>query len=316
MLDLDKLIDIKTLYVFDIVMQCKSQTKAAEILGREQSTINYYIAKLRDLTKDPLFERTPTGITPTARAIKLHETAVSILQEVKREFYDKDVFQLSEEVRRYKLVVNDVFAQMMLPTVLDEIASKDMNISLSVDVVNVTINRQLRKVILDNIIEQLGYGGIDLFIAPHNVFERPSEIKRQKLFKSEVGTAYNLENAQLYGGDIGEHIEGYCSTENQKKAANTKRHKRKNVNENRKSVLSSNFALLSVAKQTLNKVDINRDFFSTSETETLSFTAGTLTEITSQYWHSSRDSDSGHTWLRRYIHGKASEYEVAREKGN
>lgn len=316
MLDLDGLIDIKSLYVFDLVMQCKSQTKAAEILGREQSTINYYIAKLRDLTKDPLFEKTPAGFLPTARAVKLHETAQSILRDVQQEFYDKDVFQLGEEVRRYNLVVNDVFAQMLLPTVLDEIASQDLKISLSVDVVNVPINDQLRRVILDNIIEQLGYGGIDLFIAPDNVFDRPFDIKRQKLLTSEVGTIYNRENLELYGGEIGEHIDGFTSVENHRQSSKQTRRKRRQIEDNKNSKLSSNFALLSVAKQTLNQVNINKAFYSTCETDDLAYLAGTLTEITSQYWHSSRGTDSGHTWLRRYIQGKANEYEAMRNIEN
>lgn len=61
-------VDLNLLIVFDAVMIERNLRKAGERLGRTQPSVSQSVARLRDVTGDILFERTPTGVTPTARA--------------------------------------------------------------------------------------------------------------------------------------------------------------------------------------------------------------------------------------------------------
>ena len=64
-------IDLNLLVVFDAVMAERNLRKAGERLGRSQPAVSQAIARLRDMTGDRLFDRTPTGIAPTPRAERL-----------------------------------------------------------------------------------------------------------------------------------------------------------------------------------------------------------------------------------------------------
>ena len=64
-------IDLNLLIVFDTVMAERNLRKAGERLGRSQPAVSQAIARLRDVTGDRLFDRSPTGIVPTPRAERL-----------------------------------------------------------------------------------------------------------------------------------------------------------------------------------------------------------------------------------------------------
>jgi len=61
-------IDLNLLIVFDAVMSERNLRKAGEKLGRSQPSISQSIARLRDVTRDQLFKKTPIGVEPTDRA--------------------------------------------------------------------------------------------------------------------------------------------------------------------------------------------------------------------------------------------------------
>ncbi len=61
-------LDLNLLIVFDAVMTERNLRKAGERLGRSQPSVSQSMARLRDLVGDQLFERSPQGIVPTARA--------------------------------------------------------------------------------------------------------------------------------------------------------------------------------------------------------------------------------------------------------
>ncbi|MEW5963085.1 MAG: LysR family transcriptional regulator [Pseudomonadota bacterium] len=58
-------LDLNLLAVFDAIFSEGSLTKAGARLGLTQSAVSHALARLRDLTGDPLFERTGRGIRPT-----------------------------------------------------------------------------------------------------------------------------------------------------------------------------------------------------------------------------------------------------------
>ena len=64
-------IDLNLLLVLDAVMAERNLRRAGERLGRSQPAVSQAVARLRDVTGDRLFDRTPAGVAPTARAERL-----------------------------------------------------------------------------------------------------------------------------------------------------------------------------------------------------------------------------------------------------
>lgn len=60
--------DVKLLTLFDVLYRTRSVTRAAEQLGLSQPTASIWLGRLRDQLGDPLFVRTPAGMSPTPRA--------------------------------------------------------------------------------------------------------------------------------------------------------------------------------------------------------------------------------------------------------
>ncbi|MEM8799504.1 MAG: LysR substrate-binding domain-containing protein [Pseudomonadota bacterium] len=102
-------IDLNLLTVFDAVMAERNLRKAGERLGRSQPSVSQAVARLRDLTGDQLFERAPSGITPTARAEVLWSEIRDPLAELRKallpshfdpsEVVGETVFGLSDDAR-------------------------------------------------------------------------------------------------------------------------------------------------------------------------------------------------------------------------
>lgn len=61
-------IDLNLLTVFDAVWRTRNVGRAAVLLSLSQPATSHALARLRDIVDDALFERTPSGVRPTAKA--------------------------------------------------------------------------------------------------------------------------------------------------------------------------------------------------------------------------------------------------------
>jgi DNA-binding transcriptional LysR family regulator len=76
-------IDLRLLYVFDVLYEEKNVTRAATRLHLTQSAISHALARLRVMLDDPLFVRGPSGLIPTDRAHHLAPRLRTALAEVR-----------------------------------------------------------------------------------------------------------------------------------------------------------------------------------------------------------------------------------------
>ena len=74
--------DLNLLKVFDVLMDERSVTRAAERLALTQPAVSGMLARLRERFDDPLFVRAQRGVTPTARALELAGPVRQVLAEV------------------------------------------------------------------------------------------------------------------------------------------------------------------------------------------------------------------------------------------
>jgi DNA-binding transcriptional LysR family regulator len=75
-------LDLNLLKAFDALMDERSVTRAAARLALTQPAVSGILNRLRDSFGDPLFVRTPRGITPTPRALALTGPVKRVLAEI------------------------------------------------------------------------------------------------------------------------------------------------------------------------------------------------------------------------------------------
>lgn len=75
-------VDLNLLKAFDALMEERSVTRAAARLALTQPAVSGMLTRLRDSFNDPLFVRTPRGITPTPRAEELAGPVRRVLNDI------------------------------------------------------------------------------------------------------------------------------------------------------------------------------------------------------------------------------------------
>ena len=75
-------IDLNLLLVFDVLMQEKNVSRAAERVFLSQSAMSNALKRLREMLDDPILVRGAKGMQPTPRALALEAPVRSILQQV------------------------------------------------------------------------------------------------------------------------------------------------------------------------------------------------------------------------------------------
>lgn len=77
-------LDLNLLRVFDAVMTEGSMTRAAEVLSITQPAASHALKRLHAWMGEPLFQRSASGMTPTARAVALWPQVRAALTELQR----------------------------------------------------------------------------------------------------------------------------------------------------------------------------------------------------------------------------------------
>lgn len=127
-------LDLNLLKLFDAIMQTRSVSNAAVLLGVGQSAVSHGLARLREVTGDPLFIRSGGRMEPTARAQRLAEpvreallTAVGALSALPDETFDP------RQTRRvFTLGAGDYAATVLLGGLLQEIAEQHWQVRIAV----------------------------------------------------------------------------------------------------------------------------------------------------------------------------------------
>jgi DNA-binding transcriptional LysR family regulator len=75
--------DLNLLVLFETVMLERHLGRSAEALSLSPSAVSHGLSRLRAMLNDPLFIKTPRGVTPTERAIALEAPITEILARVR-----------------------------------------------------------------------------------------------------------------------------------------------------------------------------------------------------------------------------------------
>jgi DNA-binding transcriptional LysR family regulator len=115
-------LDFNTLRIFDTLMHTKNVTQAGAALGVSQPSVSFALNKLRALADDALFVRTPRGMEPTPRALKMAESIRLVLDVMEKEVFRREVFNPLTTDRNFTLSMSDIGEIVFLPKLIEQLS--------------------------------------------------------------------------------------------------------------------------------------------------------------------------------------------------
>jgi DNA-binding transcriptional LysR family regulator len=109
--------DLNLLRVFDVLMEVRSVSRAAERLRLTQSAVSHALARLREQVGDPLFVRTRGGLRPTSRASEMAPVIRDGLSLL-RDAFSNAGFEPASTTRIFTISAGSYFSTTLLPIVI------------------------------------------------------------------------------------------------------------------------------------------------------------------------------------------------------
>ncbi len=165
-------LDVRSLYLLEVIHRTRSVSRAAEELGLSQPAVSHALRKLRALVGDPLFLRTATGVTPTPQAEQLAASAQRILALVADELGDQGTFDPVRIQRTFQLLMTDVGELTMMPRLLAHLRER----APGSDVRTLTMTPS-------RMVDALESGLADLAVGPFPELATTPGLRRTRLFR-------------------------------------------------------------------------------------------------------------------------------------
>ncbi|TDF35650.1 LysR family transcriptional regulator [Alteromonadaceae bacterium M269] len=189
-------IDGRQLRLLLSIYETGSLTQAAKSLDMNQSTVSYWLERLRYRFKDPLFIRSGAGVIPTQRAESLIPQAKSLLHALKT-FSQNDEYTPSEDNGTLKIAVNSVERDLVVQPLLSK--AREVAPHLKFEIHATGSNHQVAQGLRD--------GDFDIAIFPSEMVSADGIMQRR---------LYTLENAVFYDPEFGsppKNLDDYCNAQ-------------------------------------------------------------------------------------------------------
>ena len=124
--------DLNLLLAFEALWIERHVTRAARRIGLTQSALSHALGRLRAQLEDPLFQRTPHGLVPTARAHELAHPIGEALALVRRAVEDGPRFSPATLQRTFTVSTTDYGELVILPALMARLAREAPGVQLNV----------------------------------------------------------------------------------------------------------------------------------------------------------------------------------------
>ena len=176
--------DYNLLTVFDAMLRERSVTRAAQQLGLTQSAMSHALNRLREYFDDPLFVKTPTGMTPTAKAEALAETILEVMTAMRTRVLPQASFDPGSLQRTFTLCMTDMGELVFLPPLMKRLRMVAPHCKL-----------RTLQVPIPQIEALLASGDADLLLG--SVQTAPDTLFQQQLFMHGFVTIVSKKNKQV-----------------------------------------------------------------------------------------------------------------------
>jgi len=166
-------VDLNLLVALRALLHERHVTRAAARVGLSQPAMSHALARLRELTGDPILVRTPRGMQPTPRAEAMAGPLEQALSEIHRLLAAPGAFDPGTSTRRFHIGASDYVELAILPGVLTRVWAEAPGVDVRVVNLPMTPTEDLAEGRLD-----LGIGLLPQFGSPP-----PSGIRAQKVIE-------------------------------------------------------------------------------------------------------------------------------------
>jgi len=162
-------LDLNLLKAFDALMRERNVTRAAERMSLTQPAVSGILNRLRESFDDPLFVRTPRGISPTPRALALSAPIQRVLQDIDR-LLKPDAFDPAQASFTVSVAATDYALRAVVVPLISVLQTQAPGIRVAVRPVQ---DRAL--------MEQMERGDVDLaLLTPQTA---PPDLHSRRLFE-------------------------------------------------------------------------------------------------------------------------------------
>ncbi|MEM8689339.1 MAG: LysR family transcriptional regulator [Pseudomonadota bacterium] len=116
-------LDLNLLGVFHLLMQERSVTATARRLRLGQPAVSRSLARLRELSNDPLFVRAGRTLEATPRALALHAQVRPALEAIEHALRAGDGFDPKSTERIFQLAMSDDIQLSFLPDICERLSA-------------------------------------------------------------------------------------------------------------------------------------------------------------------------------------------------
>jgi DNA-binding transcriptional LysR family regulator len=167
--------DLNLLVAFNLLMQERSVSRAAEKMFISQPAMSHVLQRLRQQLEDPLSVKTPTGMVPTARALALVDPLAALLKEVEGLIKAPAPFEPGTSRRSFVIAATDYVEALLLPKLAPRIARLSPGIDIH-------FKRTSTRFPLD----ELERGDIDMVLGFEVMLKPPKHLHCEALFADDM----------------------------------------------------------------------------------------------------------------------------------
>ncbi len=162
--------DLNLLVLFETVMNERHVGRSAERLRLTASAVSHGLGRLRALLRDPLFLKTPRGVTPTERALQIDPLIRNILAEVRKVVATAEPFDPARSSRRFVIAAPDGVSSVFLPPLLDRLAASAPSIDVSLRQLLPRRDEPSPELAWRDVYAGLEAGEMDIAVVPNETF--------------------------------------------------------------------------------------------------------------------------------------------------
>ena len=167
--------DLNLLVALDALLAEGSVVGAARRLGLSDSAMSRTLARLRDVTGDPLLVRAGRGLVPTPRAIQLRERVHDLAEEARAVLRPAEAMDIGKLERTFTLRASEAFIEVFAARLVSRVTAEAPGVLL----------RFAPRP--DRDVQALRDGLVDLEIGAHS--ETAPELKVQSLLRDRLVAA-------------------------------------------------------------------------------------------------------------------------------
>lgn len=175
--------DLNLLVAFDLLMEEKNVSRAAERLFVTQSAMSHTLQRLRQQLDDPLLVKTPGGMKPTERALSLVDPVKALLRDIKRLIRAPEEFVPAQSRRRFVIAATDYMDLLVLPPLIERIALGAPGIDIHVKRTESPFPEA-----------DLEHNDLDVVLGFDAILKPPGYLSRTKLFDDRMACVVGMQH--------------------------------------------------------------------------------------------------------------------------